>query len=37
MNFPQFSFKAEPIWILLFALAPAALGLLIYLVLLLLR
>lgn len=32
-----FSFKSEPIWILVFSLGPAALGLIVVLVLLLLR
>ena len=37
MKLAQFSFKREPIWMLLFSLAPAALGLLVLLVALLLR
>jgi hypothetical protein len=37
MKLIQFSFKREPIWMLVFSLAPAVLGLLILLLALLLR
>jgi hypothetical protein len=37
MNVPKFSFKSEAYWILVFSLAPAALGLLVLLLVLLLR
>ena len=37
MRWINFSFKWEPVWILVFSLGPAALGLLIVLVVLLLR
>jgi hypothetical protein len=37
MKLSSFSFKREPAWIWVFSLAPAALGLLILIVLLLLR
>lgn len=33
----RFSFKSEPIWMLLFSLGPATLGLLVLLVVLILR
>ncbi len=33
----RFSFKSEPIWILLFTLAPAAIGFLLFLIFQLLR
>jgi hypothetical protein len=32
MKLYSFSFKSEPIWILIFSLAPAALGLLVLLI-----
>jgi len=37
MKLTDFSFKREPLWILVFSLGPAALGLLVVLVLTLLR
>ncbi len=37
MNLTRFTFKSEPIWILVFSLGPAALGLLAVLILKLLR
>lgn len=37
MHVPRFSFKSEAYWILIFSLAPAALGLLVFLIALLMR
>jgi hypothetical protein len=37
MNWTKFSFKSEPVWILVFSLGPAALGLLVFLILQFLR
>jgi len=37
MSLIKFSFKLEPIWIWVFSLAPAVIGLLVFLVLWLLR
>ena len=37
MKLYQFSFRREPIWMLVFSLAPAILGLLVLLVVLLIR
>lgn len=37
MNVTRFSFKSEPIWMLVFSLAPAVVGLLLFLLALLIR